>query len=224
MNTGHNLGETPSLKQQAYDTLLQMMVSGELKPGTRLTEEELTKTLNISRAPIREALNMLERDGFAKIVPRKGTAVTEVSRKDLKDIWTCRLALEPFAAREALPNIPREKLTDCIISLNRLESEPFDYEKYVASDLAVHDLFYQYLDNSYMQTILNNLQTHSLRVRWLNEAQLMDTELMTGSVRDHKAIILACLEGDPEKVYNEVYTHVKNSLDRILAVFPEEDG
>ena len=68
---GINFGSSPSLKQLVYDNLKERIIQGELKPGTRLREEDLSTDMNISRAPIREALNMLERDGFTTIVPRK---------------------------------------------------------------------------------------------------------------------------------------------------------
>lgn len=67
-----NLGAQPSLKQLAYETLQRQIINGQLQPGSRLTEEELSRSMSISRAPIREALNMLERDGFTKIIPRRG--------------------------------------------------------------------------------------------------------------------------------------------------------
>ena len=106
MTTKFDIAANPSLKQLVYEKLQQMIIRGELKPGERLTEEDLSQAMNISRAPIREALNMLERDGFTKIIPRKGAIVAEVSVKDSLDIWKCRLALEPFAAKEACRNIP----------------------------------------------------------------------------------------------------------------------
>ena len=84
-----NLGSKPSLKQLVYDNLRDQIIQGKLEPGMKLTEDELAQSMNISRAPIREALNMLERDGFAKIIPRKGAVVAGISRKDAADIWSC---------------------------------------------------------------------------------------------------------------------------------------
>lgn len=92
MYQNQNLGSNPSLKQLVYDNLRDLIIQGKLEPGAKLVEDELAQSMNISRAPVREALNMLERDGFTKIIPRKGAVVTEVNRKDAADIWKCRLA------------------------------------------------------------------------------------------------------------------------------------
>ena len=82
--TSMDFSSSPSLKQLVYDNLKERIINGELKPGTRLREEDLSTEMNISRAPIREALNMLERDGFTMIVPRKGAIVAEVMKEDIK--------------------------------------------------------------------------------------------------------------------------------------------
>lgn len=84
------------MKQLAYETLQRQIINGQLQPGSRLTEEELSRSMSISRAPIREALNMLERDGFTKIIPRRGAVVTDVSRQDVINIWEVRALLEPY--------------------------------------------------------------------------------------------------------------------------------
>ena len=123
MTTKFDIAANPSLKQLVYEKLQQMIIRGELKPGERLTEEDLSQAMNISRAPIREALNMLERDGFTKIIPRKGAIVAEVSVKDSLDIWKCRLALEPFAAKEACRNIPKDKVAMALV--HGRETYPF---------------------------------------------------------------------------------------------------
>lgn len=76
---------TPSLKQRVYDCLLQQIVSGELPPGTHLMEAEIAQAMCISRAPIREALNMLERDGFTRSIPHRGSEVAEVTMQNVHE-------------------------------------------------------------------------------------------------------------------------------------------
>ena len=202
MTTKFDIAANPSLKQLVYEKLQQMIIRGELKPGERLTEEDLSQAMNISRAPIREALNMLERDGFTKIIPRKGAIVAEVSVKDSLDIWKCRLALEPFAAKEACRNIPKDKVAMALVHIQELERQ-YDFEKYIASDLEVHELYYTYLDNPYMLTILNNLKAHSIRMRWLQENQ-------------HQEILEAFLHDDENGAYAAVQEHIRNSSTRLF--------
>ena len=215
-----DLPELPSLKQLVYDNLQQMIIQGEFQPGARLTEEELSQTMNISRAPIREALNMLERDGFIKIVPRKGAVVAEASEKDSIDIWKCRLALEPFAAGEACGRIPQEQIQQALAHVAELEQQ-YDFEKYISSDLEVHELYYTSLDNSYMQTILNNLKAHSIRVRWLQEREHPGIQTAKVSIREHRVILEAFLKEDREAVFAAVQAHIQNA---VMRMFPSAAG
>ena len=104
------IGNIPSLKKLVYDNLKERIISGELKPGTRLREEDLSEEMNISRAPIREAFNMLERDGFTVIVPRKGAIVAEATKEERDYIWEMRGILEPYAAVKSMPLISEEEI------------------------------------------------------------------------------------------------------------------
>lgn len=210
-----NFVASPSLKQLAYEKLQQMIIQGELQPGTRLTEEELSQAMNVSRAPIREALNMLERDGFVRIIPRKGAIVSEVSIRDSIDLWQCRIALEPFAAQEACGHIPQSELEQALAHIRELEVQ-YDFEKYIASDLEVHELYYNYLDNLYMRSIFENLKAHSLRIRWLQERENPGKKTATQSIHEHSVIVEALLCGDREAVYSAVQNHIRNAAERMF--------
>lgn len=219
MNKKYDIGEKPSLKQVVYDNLQKSIIQGELKPGSRLTEDELTQAMNISRAPIREALNMLDRDGFVKIIPRKGVVVADVTLKDIIDIWNCRLALEPFAAREAFHNIPEEKIRLAMKHIEELKKEPSDFTKYMESDLEVHELYYCYLDNEYMKTLLFNMKKHSMRMRWLEEKAHRDMESIEASIKEHELILEAMLGDFEELVFYAVQRHISNSAERLKNSF-----
>ena len=216
MNQIGNLGSNPSLKKLVYETLQKMIVEGKLEPGAKLTEEELARSMNISRAPIREALNMLDRDGFVKIIPRKGAVVTEVTAKEAKDIWRCRMVLEPYAAKEATPNIPRAELEALKAKVERLEQEPYNFETHVASDLEIHNLYHRYTGNERLEAILDNLQAHATRVRWLREAEDISRAMPSVAILEHKAILEAFLAGDADMASWAVQQHMKKGGQRLL--------
>lgn len=218
MFQAQDLGIQPSLKQLVYENLQDKIIQGDLAPGTRLTEDDLAQSMNISRAPVREALNMLERDGFVKIITRKGAVVSKMTLKDATDIWTCRVALEPVAAREALPNIPRKDMETAMRHIEALERNDFCFDDYVASDLEVHGLYYNNLKNEYMQSILNNLKAHSVRVRWLKELKQSNSDQSRISIREHRDILEAMLANDPQAVYDTVHAHIEKSARRLFEV------
>ncbi len=71
------LDETPPLRHRIHEQLERLITTGSLAPGTRLVESELAQTLGVSRGPIREALQLLQRDGFIDLRPRQGAFVEE---------------------------------------------------------------------------------------------------------------------------------------------------
>lgn len=223
MNRSQDIGKQPSLKQLVYENLQNKIIQGELAPGTKLTEEELAQSMNISRAPIREALNMLERDGFTKIITRKGAVVAEMTLKDAMDIWKCRVALEPLAAREALPNIPPKEIETALRHIQVLETDAYTFDAYVASDLEVHGLYYNHLDNDYMKSILNNLKAHSIRVRWIKEVRHKNSDQSRISIMEHRQILEAMRDNDPERVYTSVREHIQKSADRLFDAFEDDE-
>lgn len=99
-----NLGsvlELNSLCDKVYEYLRDQIMTGQLTPNTKLPENELASVLQVSRAPIREALNLLVNDGFVVRVPRHGAIVAPVTRKEIDENWELRILLEPFATRSA---------------------------------------------------------------------------------------------------------------------------
>jgi DNA-binding GntR family transcriptional regulator len=92
-----------SLVDLAADALRDRILSGALKPGGRLLEEQLAAELGISRPPLREALRLLQSEGLVQSLPRRGTIVAPLGEKDAWEIATLRSALERTAMEMALP-------------------------------------------------------------------------------------------------------------------------
>jgi DNA-binding GntR family transcriptional regulator len=93
----------PSLVELAARRLRSEILSGALVPGERLIEEQLTRRFGTSRAPLREALRLLEQQGLVEHLPRRGVRVTQLSPRDVDELFGLRDLLERFAVRQALP-------------------------------------------------------------------------------------------------------------------------
>ena len=83
-----------------------------MKGGERLVENELRRSLGVSRAPIRESFRILERDGFITRVPRKGTFVRKITKKDIEENFLIRASLESLAAKLAIPHLSSGDITE----------------------------------------------------------------------------------------------------------------
>src|ERR1700742_1609126 len=84
-----------SLARSAADRIAARIISGDIKPGEKLTETGLAERMGISRSPVREALRALSRDGLITVEPRRGARVNRLNARDVADLYTCRLVLEP---------------------------------------------------------------------------------------------------------------------------------
>ncbi len=99
----HRVTGPVSLKDKAYHAIKAAILSLKLKPGDPLVESDLAQQLGISKTPVRDALLELEREGFVTKVPFKGTYVTEITLKDVREVFQVRAVLEGLAARLAAP-------------------------------------------------------------------------------------------------------------------------
>jgi DNA-binding GntR family transcriptional regulator len=104
--------DAPSLVELAVRRLRAEIVSGAFAPGERLVEEQLTRRLGISRAPLREALRLLGQQGLVEHLPRRGVRVVALSARDIDELFSLRDVLERFAlecvlGRGGVPELDR---------------------------------------------------------------------------------------------------------------------
>ena len=91
-----------SIEEVVTTALRDAILSGELRPGERLLQEQLADQLRVSRIPLRDALRRLEAEGLVRIGPRRGAEVATLTRADVLEIYEIRIALEPDLMRRAV--------------------------------------------------------------------------------------------------------------------------
>ncbi len=94
--------ELMSLDQRAYLYLKEMIFQYKLVPGQKLLSQELGDRIGVSRTPVKNALNLLEREGFVRLIPNKGFYMAELSRREAEELFETREALEIMAVRKAI--------------------------------------------------------------------------------------------------------------------------
>lgn len=102
----HEALYAPSLVEMTTRRLRAQILSGELTPGQRLVEEQICQRLEISRAPLREALRLLANEGLVEHLPRRGVRVTELSERDVDELFGLRGLFERYAVQQAFPLRP----------------------------------------------------------------------------------------------------------------------
>jgi len=209
-----NLEKTLSLKDKVYQVIKLEIMEGNLKPGLFLAEEKLSENMHISRGPIREALNRLEKEGFVTIIPRRGTMVSNITAQEVKDISKIRELLEPFAAKESLSRISRSKLEEIKKDFIKLISKPENKENrsiFFLLDKDFHKLLNEECRNKKLIEILDNFEDHT---NWFINL-FMKNYPFKESIKDHLYIIEAIEKNEEDLVVTTLIRHlerVKNSI------------
>jgi len=205
-----DLGSYLSLKDRVYQNIKFQIIRGTLKPGTRLLEEELSKAMNISRAPIREAFNRLEKEGFVTIIPRKGAAVSKITTQMIEDVFEIRESLESLAVKKSIGKISIKKLKKVGENFKNFINKPSNAEnciQYLVLDKKFHDLLSQNCGNKKLIELLANLQE---QIHWLRNISLKRITF-SGSVKEHLAIIEALKKNDEGLINKVLLQHLERA-------------
>ncbi|GGC84053.1 GntR family transcriptional regulator [Tersicoccus solisilvae] len=106
------MGREPSLVDQAYQALKRDILQCRLKPGEVIIDARLAEMYGMSKTPIRQAINVLDREGLVVVVPRRGTFVKIVDFTEVQDVYRLRALLEPEAAVLASRRATAEELDE----------------------------------------------------------------------------------------------------------------
>lgn len=197
------------LSEKAYRQIKHKIATLELPPSSLINEQELMEELGIGRTPIRDALRRLEVENLVTIVPRRGTFVSDLSVTDLQALAEIRVELEGLAARLAAERIDGELIA-------KMEALFEDFDKMVAEggnealmerDKQFHHLVFQAADNEFLEDILAQLYTLSLRL-WYLVLDRLDMDVVEQAIREHMKIIEAFKHEDCDRAESEMQQHV----------------
>ena len=210
------------LRNVVFQTLRTAILKGELKPGERLMELQLASQLGVSRTPIREAIRMLEQEGLAKTIPRKGAEVAGMTAKDMEDVLHVRGALEELAVSTSCQKITDEELAelkDAMDAFIESTKQP-DVVQVAQADVTFHDIIYRAADNPKLLSILNNLyeQMYRYRVEYLK-----DVSIYSRLIEEHRHIYDALVSRDEEAVVSHLRVHLKNQADAVRRIIEKQD-
>ena len=210
------------LRDVVFNTLREAILKGELKPGERLMELQLAAKLGVSRTPIREAIRMLEQEGLAVTIPRKGAEVAKMTEKDMEDVLQIREALDELAVRIACEQIRADQLEELSDTMHEFEesTKTGDVKKIAEADVKFHDIIYQSTGNPKLVNMLSNLreQMYRYRVEYLKDESNYPTLM-----KEHKDIVDGLCKKDKKKVTEAMYHHVNNQAVTVKAMIREQE-
>ena len=210
------------LRDVVFNTLREAILKGELKPGERLMELQLAAKLGVSRTPIREAIRMLEQEGLAVTIPRKGAEVAKMTEKDMEDVLQIREALDELAAKIACEQISEEQLEELVATMHEFEesTKTDNVKKIAEADVKFHDIIYQSIGNPKLVNMLNNLreQMYRYRVEYLKDENNYPTLM-----KEHKDIVEGLVRKNKMQVTATMHQHVKNQAVAVKAMIQEQE-
>lgn len=206
------MGEYNNLKQKAYFLIKDMIVKGQFKPNEHIEEKTLADMISVSKTPIREAINTLEQEGWVHSVPRKGIFVSEITLKDIKDIFQVRKSIEPIILELAFFNLDRNKLNK--LQINFKDKNNLSQKELDELDHELHQSILEKCNNKHLIKMMENVYEHNQRLRFL---LVKDDKRMEETVEEHIKILDAILKEDIFLAKEEVLRHIVNSQQDFLA-------
>ena len=195
-----------SLRVLAYDALkkaiMGMDIYGHAEP-IRLDERQLGSELGVSRTPIREAITLLEQEGFVRSVPRRGIFVVRKTKAELLEMITVWAALESMAARLACARASDKDLA-ALARVYGASAGDDDVADYSEKNVAFHQAIIRLSGNQRIADLADNLILHMRAIRAVSIRQ--EGRLET-SRREHRAIIAALKVRDAERAERLVREH-----------------
>lgn len=199
-----------ALYEQVAEQLRQRIFRRELEPGAWIDELKLAEEYGISRTPLREALKVLAAEGLVTMKLRRGAYVTEVSRKDISDVYHLLSLLEADAAAEVAGKATDEELQRLKQTHEELKRQTADAERFFALNESFHMQILDIADNRWRNQLVADLR----KVMKLNRHKsLFKQGRIEDSLAEHEAIMQALLQRKPQIAMNAVKKHFANGLD-----------
>ncbi|MCC6187553.1 MAG: GntR family transcriptional regulator [Anaerolineales bacterium] len=211
-----------SLRDLVAESIRNEIEAGRLQPGDRVIEADIASQMGISRAPVRDAIRLLEQEGFVVSVARKGTFVPRLTRKDIEEIYSLRAVLEGLGVELAIPRLTEvdqaelEKLVAEMIAA----AEARDMPRLVESDLAFHQRLMCLSGHSRLLQDWLRMNTQ-LRLFFAMKGRLYENPRDVAA--SHDSVLEALRDRDIPRARHELTHHIIDAGHLVLANMEPSD-
>lgn len=219
-----------SLADGAYNRLIELLISGKLAAGMKVSQQKLARELEMGITPIREAIARLCEDGLLYQKPQSGTYVVEPDRQSLIEAYEVRIALERFAAQQAAQRIRPAELKILRKSISQTAStakaikkakmETLDEEltrQFLQADILFHSTILNTAGNMYLNRLVTAGQIRN-RVFGMTSHR-RDIAHIGWVVDIHTKVVDAIEAGDSREAADRMEAHIRRSMDEALQAF-----
>jgi DNA-binding GntR family transcriptional regulator len=218
-----DLSESPivSSVELVYRRTQRAILQGDYPPGSPLRLQQLARSNAVSLIPVREALRMLEAEGFVESIRNRGARVSPLSPADVLDVYRCRMVLEAEALRQAFPRFTPEK----IARLSKLHDRVIAYlpkqnPAYYEAHKALHFAWYEESQSKWLMRMIAILWGHTERYRKLATPRVVHEDGRSG----HGPVIEALAKHDAEGAVKALQRHLQHTVDLVQQIYDEEQA
>jgi DNA-binding GntR family transcriptional regulator len=218
------------LHEIVLDSIFQALVEGRIVPGQRLVEERIARELNVSRSPVRQALQEMARQGIVVLAPQVGAYVSIWSVQDVEDFGRLRALTEGLAAEQAASRIEEHRLTSIGRAVEALNEAILNdaLADIIASDLSFHR---EVVGGSHNTSLIHAFEAMDLRIRMFLVIQKYLYPSLAGQKEayvHHDAIYTALLQRDANLAHERMKSHILKAtatlVDRMNCISAEKEA
>ena len=213
--------------KSSYEKMKELILHGNIEPGLRLTEAYLAEKLDMSRIPVREAVQQLVQEGFVERTGKNGYQIKEYNEQDIIDLYNYREALDGMLSRLYTQRVDTSQLYYLEMNVEAMEEHfnNFDHEVFSQIDLEFHRIIARGARNQYMEhqheIILEKVLYVADKIYQIDETK--HTDLLTEAtyretLLQHRAIFQAIKEKNPDKAEAAARDSVNKGLKKALQV------
>ena len=205
-----------TLANEVTASIREAILSGRLAPGSRLREESLASSMDVSRGPVREAIVQLQREGLVVVQRNRGTFVARLSAKDLEEVYSLRRAVEGLAVQQAIRHAGAEQLKELQVVVDTMAAH---YARGITEseaaelDMRFHELIYIVGGHRRLLEVWSALQSqiHIL----LLARNVVDPDFREELVRSHQSLLDAILARNEKLALARTEDHLNGSYERV---------
>ena len=213
--------EARTLHQEVAERIREMISSGALVKGQKISEKFLCDAMGVSRTPIRESLRILHSEGLIDLIPHRGAFVRRPPMKEIRDMFEVMSVLEGTCARLAVGRMTAQNM-EKIRALHQQLEEHYarrDHRAYLDANHEFHVLVQQLSGNPVLNDVINGLRQKILLYR---HRQLYQPERFRQSIEEHRALLGALESGDADRAEVLMKQHLLRQCEALVGLFPEE--
>lgn len=214
--------EHMATRDWVYHALLEAIVRGQLRPGAWLSEASLATQLEVSRTPLREALQRLQSDLLIERGQNGKLYVRGLSGKEASDLYAVRASLEELTVEEAAANMTVAKLATLEEILERMRSAIDQVEDVAEGGRDFHDVLLEIAGNEITSWTLGQLKPHIDRYRFLSTRTSQERGMQ--AVREHEEIYESLRDGDVQAAKASMRRHIDKGRETVLTALASTSG